>query len=109
MGLCSADMYPLTPVDGFDPKYLHNLFLSEVFTRQAVAEQDRTGIPKVNRQQLNRIVIPMAPLPEQRAIGERLALIAQRAGIAIRSRDALKSVFSSMLHLLMAGQVRISI
>ena len=107
-GLCSADMYPLTPSGEFHAQYLQNLLVSEVFTRQAVAEQDRTGIPKVNRQQLNRVLIPRPPLSEQRAIGELLTLIGRRASTAIGRRDSLKSVFASILHLLMTGRVRVN-
>ena len=68
-GLCSADMYPLTIRDGFDARYIHYVTLSNPFTQQAISHQERTGIPKLNREQLNRILILKPPLPEQRAIG----------------------------------------
>jgi len=108
MGLCSADMYPLTPNKEFDVRYIHTFTLSELFTRQAVSQQDRTGIPKLNREQLNSTLVPRPPLSEQCDIGQRMAFIAQGLDIAVRKRDALRSLFSSMLHLLMTGQVRVN-
>lgn len=68
-GLCSADMYPLTVRDGFDAQYIHFVTLSSPFTRQAISYQERTGIPKLNREQLSGILILKPPLPEQRVIG----------------------------------------
>jgi type I restriction enzyme S subunit len=62
-------MYPLTTRDGFDARYVHYFTLSDLFTRQAISHQERTGIPKLNREQLNQILILKPPLFEQRAIG----------------------------------------
>ncbi len=74
-GLCSADMYPLRPRSGLDAQYVHYFILSDAFTHQAVSHQDRTGIPKINRNQLSTILISKPSLSEQRAIAAVLSKI----------------------------------
>lgn len=51
-GLCSADVYPLTPFSTLDRNFLFHLLLSARFTRYAIAGSDRAGMPKVNRKHL---------------------------------------------------------
>jgi len=78
-GICSADMYPLRANDdSLDSKFLYFWILSEQFTKQAVSHQSRTGIPKINRTQLESTSMPLPPYPEQRAIAHVLRAV-QRA------------------------------
>ncbi len=56
-GVCSADCYSIKPNDGVDKKYLFNLMLSFPFYKHAVACSMRTGMPKINQDDLN--VIPL--------------------------------------------------
>jgi type I restriction enzyme S subunit len=52
-GLCSADVYPLSPDTAqLDRNYLFHLLLSDDFTTFAIAGSDRAGMPKVNREHL---------------------------------------------------------
>ncbi len=83
-GLCSADMYPLTAKPGIDAGYLHAFTLCEEFTAQATSEQARTGIPKLNRQQLNRIAMPLPRLPEQQVIGK--AFLTLRSSLEVQEK-----------------------
>lgn len=49
-GLCSADIYPLSPKNGvLDRNYLFHMLLSPQFTDYANAGSARAGMPKVNR------------------------------------------------------------
>ena len=63
-GLCSADMYPLnTSING---KYLLRYILSDAFNLQvAVAMSSRVKMPKINQEELSRILIPIPPMQEQ--------------------------------------------
>lgn len=70
--LCSADMYPMKPRDGVDGRYVINVLLGRRFTKFAVGESMRSGIPKVNREALAGYELPVPPYCEQRAIGEVL-------------------------------------
>jgi type I restriction enzyme S subunit len=69
-GLCSADMYPLQT--SLVVKYMLNWMLTEKFTYWASNAESRTVLPKINREQLNRIPVPVPPLPEQTEIVRRV-------------------------------------
>jgi len=68
-GLCSADIYPLTPAPGvLDRGYLFHHLLSPRFTDFAVSGSARAGMPKVNRDHLFTYLLPLPPLAEQQRI-----------------------------------------
>jgi type I restriction enzyme S subunit len=70
-GLCSADIYPLLPIDGqIDRGFLYYMLLTEEFTAFAIAGSERAGMPKVNRDHLFAYtqVIPSVPA-QQRIVG----------------------------------------
>ena len=56
-GICSADCYSITPTQAIRKHYLLNLMLSYDFYKRAVACSMRTGMPKINQDDLN--IIPM--------------------------------------------------
>ncbi len=56
-GLCSADMYPIWPKEFISKSYLYYFMQSPMFVNEAVKCSMRTGLPKINRQDLNRIKI----------------------------------------------------
>ncbi|MCO7023840.1 restriction endonuclease subunit S [Vibrio paracholerae] len=51
-GLCSADVYPLKGKNGLKTDYLFYLLQSEHFNKYAIGTSMRTGMPKINRQDL---------------------------------------------------------
>jgi type I restriction enzyme, S subunit len=51
-GICSADVYPLKGVGGLNTQYLFFLLQSEHFNRYAISTSMRTGMPKINREDL---------------------------------------------------------
>ncbi len=59
--LCSADMYPLRPRELLASRYLLYLIVSGPFTEWAVLESDRVAMPKINRESLNDLRIPVPP------------------------------------------------
>lgn len=69
-GLCSADMYPLTSRGRLDQAYLAWLMLAPSFTAWAIMESDRVAMPKINREKLNELMLPVPPLLEQIIIAE---------------------------------------
>ena len=70
--LCSADMYPLRPRNSLLNVYLFWLLLSEGFTAWSVLESDRVAMPKINRETLTSLHLPIPPLSEQAAIVQHL-------------------------------------
>ncbi len=70
--LCSADMYPLRARKRLDNRFILWLFLSKQFLGWSVLESDRVAMPKINRDTLNELRMPVPPLPEQAVIAEFL-------------------------------------
>ncbi|WP_338400975.1 restriction endonuclease subunit S [Enterobacter ludwigii] len=101
-GICSADIYPLTP----DKKkitrdFLFYLLLSEQFTQYAIEGSSRAGMPKVNRNHLFSFAFHLPPLDEQASICESLDALAEKtneASIVLESKLAyLTSLKASIL------------
>lgn len=65
-GLCSADVYPLTPSDRIDRDYLFHLLLSDDFTEYAIKGSARAGMPKVNQNHLFAYRFGLPSLETQR-------------------------------------------
>lgn len=68
--LCSADMYPMTSTGRLHSHYLLLVLLSSQFTAWSVLEADRVAMPKVNRETLNDLRLPIPPYVEQEKIAE---------------------------------------
>jgi type I restriction enzyme S subunit len=66
-GLCSADVYPLSPIDGsIDRSYLFHLLMSQHFTAYAITGSGRAGMPKVNRDHLFKYRVSLPDISKQR-------------------------------------------
>lgn len=71
-GICSADMYPLKARETeLIPLYLKYLILSEDFFKYSVSVSMRTGMPKINRNELSEYKLLLPDLEEQ----EKISLI----------------------------------
>jgi restriction endonuclease S subunit len=68
-GICSADAYAIWVCPELACRdFVLQAMRSPLFVDQAVAVSMRTGMPKINQSDLNRLTIPLPPLPEQEAI-----------------------------------------
>ncbi|MDY6332013.1 MAG: restriction endonuclease subunit S [Fibrobacter sp.] len=90
-GLCSADMYPLE--SSVDNSYVMQILLSDMFNKQ-VAEicASRVKMPKINQEELSRILMPLPPLAEQKRIVAKLEQVlplAEEYGAAQEQLDKL--------------------
>jgi len=70
--LCSADMYPMTPTGLLRSRYLLRVLLSSQFTAWSILEADRVAMPKVNRETLSELRLPVPPPQEQDTIADFL-------------------------------------
>ncbi len=90
------------------PLYLH-YFLSTPFAQEYLASHAVGSImPNINTKVLAQVPVGLAPYEEQGKIAEILRRIDEKIAHAAARRDALKSLFSSMLHVLMTGRVRVT-
>ena len=72
-GLCSADSYPILPSEQCNRYWLAYLMRSAVFLNYAVPiSNTRTGMPKINRDELLGFQFRLPPLEEQRKIVAKL-------------------------------------
>lgn len=70
-GLCSADMYPLNT--SVNKEYLLRYILSDAFNFQvATTMSSRVKMPKINQDELSKILIPIPPIQEQERIISRI-------------------------------------
>lgn len=72
-GVCSADMYPIWAKDGLSIDYLIHYILGPDFYKTAVSMSMRTGMPKINRSDLNAISMLVPPIAEQEKIARILS------------------------------------
>ncbi len=90
-GLCSADIYPLVPSSDLIPAYLLDLVLSDAFSAFAISCSMRTGMPKLNRDQLSRFEFELPNLEHQREyVGRATQLKARCKEISNRLKNATK-------------------
>ena len=83
-GLASADAYVLNGYNGIDQEYLFSLLQTEQFFRYTVSVSMRSGMPKINRDELDAFSFLAPYEEEQRKIGyflrafDRLITLHQR-------------------------------
>ena len=66
-GLCSADMYPITT--SMNVRFLYYYMLSKHFVSQVnKVVMDRVKMPKINKEELSLIYVPVPPVNEQERI-----------------------------------------
>ncbi|OGR43871.1 MAG: hypothetical protein A2X35_09175 [Elusimicrobia bacterium GWA2_61_42] len=90
-GLCSADIYPLSPKAGIlDRKFLFHLLMSAKFTEYANTGSARAGMPKINRDHLFAYRFMCPPLLTQKEIASKLDVLR-------RNTDELESVYKQKI------------
>ena len=107
-GLCSADVYPLVPIEGkLDRNFLFQILLSRGFTAYAEAGSARAGMPKVNRDHLFAYRIKLPPIEKQRELAEKIDALADDCrnltGCFEAKLSALASLKQSLLHRAFSG------
>ncbi len=105
-GICSADMYPLqSKSDDLIREFIFYFLLSEKFVSQAVSFQTRTGIPKINRQQLGSTLLPIPPKDEQQQISKILSVCDRKIQALEKEIALTDELFHAMLEQLMTGKI----
>jgi len=66
--ICSADMYPVQGMNGLTNNFLLWTLLSGWFTSLVILESDRVAMPKINREKLADVRLPIPPMNEQQKI-----------------------------------------
>ena len=107
VGLCSADMYPLHPLETLNSRFLLALILGEDFSRFAIAVSMRSGFPKINRDEMGEYITALPPIEEQR----RIAAVLDAHDARIRAEEAVlakrRQVKRGLMDDLLTGRVRV--
>jgi type I restriction enzyme S subunit len=107
-GLCSADMYPLRPVNGVAPGFLLATILSRNFSTYSESVSVRSGMPKINREEIAAFSteVPKA-LEEQSAIAVVLSDMDTELALLERRRDKTRAIKQGMMQELLTGRKRL--
>lgn len=107
-GLCSADMYPLRPTKRLIPRYLMALVLGENFSRFATSVSERSGFPKINREELGEYITALPQPEEQQQICEILEAYDERAETEEMGLCKLEHLKKGLMDDLLTGRVRVA-
>ena len=97
-GLCSADAYPILPIEGKSNRYFLAFILrSNLFLSYILAFSNRTNLPKVNKAQIERFRCPLPPIEMQ----DRFAIFykqVDKSKMAVqKSLDELETLKKSLM------------
>lgn len=106
-GLCSADMYPLRPVSGVNPRYLLGVVLGDHFSRFAESVSMRSGFPKINRDEMSgyRCAVPLSF--EQEIIAKILLIQDMLLTTTQEEAAKLRQEKHGLMHDLLTGRMRV--
>jgi type I restriction enzyme S subunit len=107
-GLCSADMYPLHPVEGVAPGFLLAIILGREFSTYSESVSVRSGMPKINREEMAGFStkVPKAP-DEQSAIAAVLYDMDTELTAMEARRDKTRDLKQAMMQELLTGKTRL--
>ncbi|MDD3307481.1 MAG: restriction endonuclease subunit S [Acetobacterium sp.] len=97
-GLCSADAYPILPIEGkTDRYYLAYVLRSDYFLKYILDFSGRTNIPKVNKSQIEGFNMPVPPIELQTQFAAIVQKIEQQKALIQQSIDETKTLFDSLM------------
>lgn len=105
-GVCSADMYPIWAKDELDIEFLLHYMLGPQFYKVAVAMSMRTGMPKINRNDLNTVTLLLPPVGEQKKIAQILSTWDQAIATTERLLDLARQQKKALMQQLLTGKKR---
>ncbi len=96
-GLTSADAYVLNAKNGLVQEFLFAVLQTARFYDYSVSVSKRSGMPKINREELNAYQFPAPSEEEQRLIGEYLLKLDHLITLHQRELERLQNIKKSCL------------
>ena len=93
--------------DRLDFEYLYQYLLTDFFIKEIGKLQSGASYPAVRDDDVKRMKIPYPSIEEQEKISSILKQLDCKKAFAIKKSLLLQSLFKSMLHHLMTGQIRV--
>ena len=99
VGLCSADAYPINPIEEkLTSTFLLYLLLNPKFTKFATSVSMRTGMPKINRDELGIYKFTIPKINEQIKIGKTLELLDKKIKLQTKKIEDLRLFKKGLIH-----------
>ncbi|MCX7837860.1 MAG: restriction endonuclease subunit S, partial [Anaerolineae bacterium] len=89
------------------PEFVVHLLHTRTFLDHAIATTSGTNHPRTSWQALQSFTFALPPLSEQRAIARILSAVDNKIAAEEKRKAALQTLFKTMLHNLMTGQIRV--
>jgi len=107
-GYATTEVIPIRPRSCLHIEYLA-YYMKQPAIRQELASkmEGTTGRQRLPKAVVQQLVIPLPPLPEQRAIAETLRAVDRKIEAEQARRQALEALFKSLLHDLMTARRRL--
>lgn len=106
VGLCSADVYPVRPVEGVATKeFLWMLLLSDFFTAYTESLPARANIPKLNREELEAFTFSLPDYSQQLKFSSIVRATNIASQRVVKSATYAGSAFESLSQKAFSGQL----
>lgn len=97
-GLCSADAYPILVKEGIcNREYLGYTLRSNYFLDYILAFSNRTNLPKVNKNQVERFILPLPPIEIQNRFSDFVHRIDKSKVKIQKSLDETQCLLDSLM------------
>lgn len=96
-GICSADMYPIIPLESIDKNFLLFLLKQKEFLTYAISNSGRANIPKINREALLNYEAILPPLSLQHLFAQRIEQIEREKSEVQKSIQDLETLLASRM------------
>ncbi|WP_156942460.1 restriction endonuclease subunit S [Alkalihalobacterium bogoriense] len=106
-GICSADIYPLKETEFVDSMFLKYVLLDMRFYQYSVSSSMRTGLPKVNREDLGGFDLILPPKAEQKVIATILSTWDKAIDLKENLIEQKKEKKKGLMQKLLTGEVRL--
>lgn len=97
-GLASADAYVLNAKNGLEQTFLYTLLQTRHFFKYSVSVSMRSGMPKINRDELNEYEFNAPSVREQKRIGEFFLSLDHLITLHQRKLEKLQSIKKAYLN-----------
>ena len=105
-GLASADAYVLNAKNELEQTFLFTLLQTRHFFKYSVSVSMRSGMPKINRDELNEYLFMAPNKYEQRRIGELVLSLDHLITLHQRKLDRTKELKKAFLNLIFSQKLR---
>lgn len=109
-GVCSADMYPIACDETqIIPQFLYYSLLTHRFTKYATSVSARTGMPKINRSDLNAYHFVLPSISDQSKRCEALNAVTREMELLRQRQRCLVLQKKGLMQQLLTGKVRVNV